>query len=400
MGSTLNHDIEWKITKKAITLVKNEDALPMDASNEKTVVLNHDSDYTLSTEYALGKLKESGDISDTESIGNYTFSDKEIDEIEELIKDAKNVIIDNGIGSTAKLNPENNTDITKIENIIDYAHQQGAKIVVISYSLPYDVGLYQDADAIMIAYSAKGMSSLPGELEDKIIQYGANVPAAIYLCMSKSESPSGVLPVNIPALTSEYTFSDEYLYTRGYGLTYPQNQLTLTNKNTKISGIKKKYTYTKAAIKPKVKVVYNNEVLTKGADYSVSFSKNKNIGKATVTIKGIGQYTGTLKKSFKIVPKSVKNLSVKGKMKKIKVSWKTQNTDKISGFNICYSTSKKFAASSTKKITITKARATSKTLTNLKSNKKYYVKIRTYKSVSGIKYYSKWSKVASAKTTD
>ncbi|MCF0187155.1 MAG: hypothetical protein HUJ98_11775, partial [Bacteroidaceae bacterium] len=42
------------------------------------------------------------------------------------------------------------------------------------------------------------------------------------------------------------------------------------------------------------------EILTQGDDYEVSYVKNVNAGTATMTIKGINAYTGTIKKTFKI----------------------------------------------------------------------------------------------------
>ena len=40
----------------------------------------------------------------------------------------------------------------------------------------------------------------------------------------------------------------------------------------------------------------------------------------------------------------------------------------------------------------------SKKMTGLKGGKRYYVRIRTYKTVSGVRYYSPWSKVRTVKT--
>ena len=60
------------------------------------------------------------------------------------------------------------------------------------------------------------------------------------------------------------------------------------------------YKYSGKARKPAVTVTYNDEVLVKGIDYTVKYSDNINPGTATVTIKGKGGYSGTVKKTFKI----------------------------------------------------------------------------------------------------
>ena len=72
------------------------------------------------------------------------------------------------------------------------------------------------------------------------------------------------------------------------------------------------------------------------------------------------------------------------------VKWKKKT--KITGYQIQYSTSSKFSMKNTKTVKIKKAKTTSKKITDLKSSKKYYVRIRTYKIVKKKKSYSSWSK--------
>lgn len=82
------------------------------------------------------------------------------------------------------------------------------------------------------------------------------------------------------------------------------------------------------------------------------------------------------------------------KKKALKVTWKKKAG--VNGYQLQYSTSKKFKKAKT--VTIKKAKTTSKIIKKLKAKKKYYVRIRTYITVDGKKYYSKWSKVKSKKT--
>ena len=72
------------------------------------------------------------------------------------------------------------------------------------------------------------------------------------------------------------------------------------------------------------------------------------------------------------------------------VKWKKKT--KITGYQIQYSTSSKFSMKNTKTVKIKKAKTTSNKITDLKSSKKYYVRIRTYKIVKKKKSYSSWSK--------
>ena len=62
-----------------------------------------------------------------------------------------------------------------------------------------------------------------------------------------------------------------------------------------------------------------------------------------------------------------------------------------------YATNSKFKSGS-KTMTVSSSKTTSKKITKLKAKKKYYVKVRSYKTVSGTKYYSEWSKAKTAKT--
>ena len=79
------------------------------------------------------------------------------------------------------------------------------------------------------------------------------------------------------------------------------------------------------------------------------------------------------------------------------VKWKKKT--KITGYQIQYSTSSKFSMKSTKTVKIKKAKTASKKITDLKSSKKYYVRIRTYKIVKKKKSYSSWSKKKSVTIT-
>ncbi|MCD8050437.1 MAG: phage tail tip lysozyme [Clostridiales bacterium] len=158
--------------------------------------------------------------------------------------------------------------------------------------------------------------------------------------------------------------------------------------NATISSINARYTYTGSKIKPTPKVKYSGTTLIKGTDYTVSYSNNKSVGTATITIKGTGNYTGSVKKTFKIVPKKVSNLAVKSSSsKKITVTWTALKS--VRGYQIQYSTSSDF--SNAKTVTVVGTSNKKKVISGLKSGKTYYVRIRSYSKVSGTNYYSFYS---------
>ena len=137
-------------------------------------------------------------------------------------------------------------------------------------------------------------------------------------------------------------------------------------------------------------------------DYTVSFPKGmKNVGRYIITVTLKGNYSGTISETFDIVPKGTSISKVTAKKKGFTVKWKKQKKQ-TTGYEIAYSTSSKFAKKSTKITDAGKSRAASKTVSNLKAKKKYYVRIRTYKTVKisgkSVKLYSDWSK-AKAVTT-
>lgn len=103
----------------------------------------------------------------------------------------------------------------------------------------------------------------------------------------------------------------------------------------------------------------------------------------------------TTKNTKTVKPKktSIKKLS-KGK-KKFTVTW--AKVSGVKGYQIQYSSDKKFK-NNNKSVTVTKQKTTKATVKKLKSKKKYYVRVRTYKTVNGKKIYSSWSKVKSVKT--
>ena len=155
----------------------------------------------------------------------------------------------------------------------------------------------------------------------------------------------------------------------------------------KLSAIPNK-TYTGKAIKPGVTLTYQNKKLKKNTDYTVSYSNNKKIGKATITIKGKGSFYGTRTKTFKILPKKVSSFKKKSGTKMITLSWK--KNAKATGYIIYRKAS--YNAKTYKKVKAIKTNATKKWLnTKLKADREYFYRIRAYTTVGTTKYYSEYT---------
>ena len=170
---------------------------------------------------------------------------------------------------------------------------------------------------------------------------------------------------------------------------------TANNDITKatVSGISTK-AFTGKAIKQNVTVKVGNTVLKNGTDYTVSYSNNKKVGKATVKITGKGKYGGVITKTFKINPAKQEIQKLTAKSKSFFVDWAQKGS--ATGYEIQYATNSKFTGA--KKVTITNNKTDKTTVSKLSANKKYYVRVRSYTTVGGTKYYGAWSAVKNVTT--
>lgn len=153
-----------------------------------------------------------------------------------------------------------------------------------------------------------------------------------------------------------------------------------------------KYTYDGKVKSPTVTVKNSaGTTLKKGTDYTVTVpSGRKSVGKYTYKVKFIGKYAGTTAKSlsFTIVPKGTTISSLTAVSKGFTVKW-NKKTTQTTGYQIRYSTSS--SMSNAKTVTVSSNSTVSKKITGLTAKKKYYVQVRTYKTVNSTKYYSSWS---------
>ncbi|WP_325208338.1 cellulase family glycosylhydrolase [Ruminococcus sp. N15.MGS-57] len=160
-----------------------------------------------------------------------------------------------------------------------------------------------------------------------------------------------------------------------------------------VSGISTK-AFTGKAITQNVTVKVGNTVLKNGTDYTVSYSNNKKVGKATVKITGKGKYGGVITKTFNINPAKQEIQKLTAKSKAFFVDWAQKGS--ATGYEIQYATNSKFTGA--KKVTITNNKTDKTTVSKLSANKKYYVRVRSYTTVGGTKYYGAWSTVKNVTT--
>lgn len=136
--------------------------------------------------------------------------------------------------------------------------------------------------------------------------------------------------------------------------------------------------------------------LSVGNDYGVIYAPGrKNPGIYTVTVMLKGDYSGSVARTFTIRPKGCSLGKLTAKSKGFQAAWKKQ-ASQTSGYQLQYCTAKSFKAKTAKSVDIKKNTTLKTKVTKLRAKKKYYVRIRTYKTVKvngkNIKLYSDWSK--------
>ena len=135
--------------------------------------------------------------------------------------------------------------------------------------------------------------------------------------------------------------------------------------------------------------------LTYKKDFKVDYSNwsSKNVGRYTVTIKLIGNYSGTKTYPYYINPKPTEFVpSNKGGFKAVSkgftLKWNKQ-ASQTTGYQIQYATKRDFSNAAT--ITIANPNTTSKTIKGRAGNTRYYVRVRTYKKIGNGTFYSNWN---------
>lgn len=143
--------------------------------------------------------------------------------------------------------------------------------------------------------------------------------------------------------------------------------------------------YTGKKIKPSLKLSLGQTRLKKGTDYTVSFQNNKKIGTAIIIISGKGAYSNQqLHSSFRIVPPAPKYIKLRKQGTTLTISW--NKVKQATGYELQYGTNKAY-----KRVAKRKTSKTNLTI-SIQNGKKYYIRLRTYKTIAKKKYYSFYCK--------
>ena len=208
VGSAEHHASEFEATLKAITLVKNDGALPL-KNTDRVLIITTSSSETTPVQYALDLASASATITSLDQVNLSSFTT--------LLQNYDKVVVFSQMGNNSYLS---SSTATKIASLIETINSLGKKAIILSTNLPYDAARFTNASAFVICYSPKGMSEDPRITDGNIKQYGPNIPAAIYLMYQSASNLdfSGQLPVEIRTLDTSNNYTSTILYHRGFGL--------------------------------------------------------------------------------------------------------------------------------------------------------------------------------------
>lgn len=195
----------------------------------------------------------------------------------------------------------------------------------------------------------------------------------------------------VVAGTAKVTVSGINSYTGSVTKEYTIKPITFNSKNLSVTFDKTSLVYYGSAVHPVMYVSLNGQSLVQDVDYKVSYSKNDAPGRATVKITGIGNFAGSVSKTFIISPQKVNSVSIaKNSATTATVSW--GKVDKVSGYEILkYDVNK----NSFVHAVYASADSTSYKFTKLQNSALHSYVVKAYKTIDGDKYFGEQSDAVS-----
>ena len=144
----------------------------------------------------------------------------------------------------------------------------------------------------------------------------------------------------------------------------------------------------------------NGKVLKNGTDYTLKYSSGrKNVGRYSVSVTFKGNYSGTKTLVYNIIPKATPITSIAGTKKGFTARWRKQAVQ-TNGYQVQYSPYSNFKTATT--LTAKSVNSLIVKVGKLTGGKKYYVRVRTYRTVKysgkNVNLYSAWSPIKAVTT--
>lgn len=195
----------------------------------------------------------------------------------------------------------------------------------------------------------------------------------------------------VVAGTAKVTVTGMNSYTGSVTKEYTIKPITFNSKNLSVTFDKTSLVYYDSAVHPVMYVSFNGQPLVQDVDYKVTYSKNNAPGRATVKITGIGNFAGSVSKTFIISPQKVNSVSIaKNSATTATLSW--GKVDKVSGYEILKYDSNK---NSFVHAVYASADSTSYKFTKLQNSALHSYVVKAYKTIDGDKYFGEQSDAVS-----
>lgn len=221
--------------------------------------------------------------------------------------------------------------------------------------------------------------------EIRVVNGGTELEKSVYKISYQNNRNAGVATVRVEG-------NEEAGYTGKLERTFRITPMSVEKLGAALKTTE--YAYDGKAKHPEVNISYNGKALTAGSDYTVSYVNDKEIGTASVTLNGTGNYSGKVTLSYRINwPQTVLNQTTPVSVNKIKLTWK-----KVAGAS-GYCLYRKTSSSASYKLlaTVTSPSAVSYTDASVKAGRTYYYRLRPYRNVNGKKVWGNYSVVRKQK---
>ena len=213
----------------------------------------------------------------------------------------------------------------------------------------------------------------------------AKNPAVIYNGITLSENTDYTVKYsnNVDVGTVKATITGINNYSGTAVKEFKITPIKFDDKKVSVSLEKSSFVYNGQSITPVVYVAYNHNNLIQNTDFTATYSNNNAPGVATVKITGIGNYSGSISKTYIILPEKIASVSIKkDSATSAVISWSAAS--KVSGYEIL-----KFDSAKNAYVHLTNVSnsQTSYKVSSLKNSTAYYYQIRAYKTVNDKNYY-------------
>lgn len=213
----------------------------------------------------------------------------------------------------------------------------------------------------------------------------AKNPAVIYNGITLLENTDYTVKYsnNVDVGTVKATITGINIYSGTVVKEFKITPIKFDDKKVSVSLEKSSFVYNGQSITPVVYVAYNHNYLIQNTDFTATYSNNNAPGVATVKIKGIGNYSGSISKTYIILPEKIASVSIKkDSATSAVISWSAAS--KVSGYEIL-----KFDSAKNAYVHLTHVSnsQTSYKVSSLKNSTAYYYQVRAYKTVNDKNYY-------------